>query len=205
MNILIDIMIFLFVLQNKFHLILCTIDINLSELEYVAARLDSNECRRLIAALHYTTYELPQSMEAAERKVDEEIPCIRQLLHWNSSPQEGKGKTHEDLERRLRQLNRNDLADWLGKTAFKQLGTDLQRSIDCVFGKLGKQESETTYPITMESLDESEEENPWLPIDTILMALMMALLASLLTLIVAITLHQIKIHRRDKNFKLLME
>lgn len=42
-----------------------TIDVNLSELEYLAARLDPFECRRLIAALHYTTYNLPQNLAAA--------------------------------------------------------------------------------------------------------------------------------------------
>ncbi|GAB1862345.1 hypothetical protein CAJAP_03424 [Camponotus japonicus] len=42
-----------------------TIDVNLSELEYLAARLDPFECRRLIAALHYTTYDLPKNLAAA--------------------------------------------------------------------------------------------------------------------------------------------
>lgn len=41
------------------------IDVNLRELEYLAARLDPFECRRLIAALHYTTYDLPQNLAAA--------------------------------------------------------------------------------------------------------------------------------------------
>lgn len=65
-----------------------------------------------------------------ERKIDEEIPCLRQLLHWNNNPGEGKGKTHEYLVHRLRQINRNDLADWLGKNTFKQLGIDLQRAFN---------------------------------------------------------------------------
>ncbi|XP_032668201.1 uncharacterized protein LOC116842714 [Odontomachus brunneus] len=134
-----------------------TIDVNLSELEYLAARLDPFECRRLIAALHYTTYNLPQNLAAAdffftrcqnlskryviryiivriflcgkERKVDEEIPCLRQLLHWNEHPAEGRGKTHAAIVHRLRQIGRDDLADWLGKTAFKQLGKDLNDAI----------------------------------------------------------------------------
>ena len=74
--------------------------------------------------------------------MDDEIPCLRQLLHWNSSPGEGRGKTHEDLEHRLRQLNRNDLAEWLGKTVFKQLGKDLERTLEHPFGELGEQETE---------------------------------------------------------------
>lgn len=46
-------------------LISCTIDINLSELEYIASHLDPFECRRLIAALHYNSYELPKSLSGA--------------------------------------------------------------------------------------------------------------------------------------------
>lgn len=45
--------------------IFCTIDVNLSELEYLAAHLDPVECHRLIAALHYTSYELPKSLAGA--------------------------------------------------------------------------------------------------------------------------------------------
>lgn len=77
-----------------------------------------------------------------ERNVDENIPCIRHLVHWNSAPAEGKGTTHEILTHRLRQLNRDDLADWLGKSTFKQLGKDLQRAMITTFEELGKQETE---------------------------------------------------------------
>lgn len=79
-----------------------------------------------------------------ERKVNEEIPCLRQLLHWNMSTNEGKGKTHEELERRLRQMNRNDLAEWLGKETFKQLGKDLGRALDHPFGEFDEEQIEIT-------------------------------------------------------------
>ncbi|XP_018056378.1 PREDICTED: uncharacterized protein LOC108692576 [Atta colombica] len=121
-----------------------TIDVNLSELVYLAAQLSPVECRRLIAALHYTTYDLPSSLAEAERKVDEEIPCLRLLLHWNNSPEEGRGKTHAAIVHRLRQLNRNDLADWLGKTTFKQLGKDLDNAITLSFDELAEEEMETS-------------------------------------------------------------
>lgn len=42
-----------------------TIDVNLSELEYLAAHLEPAECRRLVAALHYDDYELPKSLDGA--------------------------------------------------------------------------------------------------------------------------------------------
>lgn len=79
-----------------------------------------------------------------ERKVDEEISCLRHLLHWNSFPGEGRGKTHAAIVHRLRQLNRNDLADWLGKTAFKQLGKDLDDAIAPSFEDLVDEEMETS-------------------------------------------------------------
>ncbi|CAL7936061.1 unnamed protein product [Xylocopa violacea] len=124
------------------HDVLGTIDVNFNELEYLAARLNPFECRRLIAALHYTSYELPKTLAGAERNVDDDVPCIRHLLHWNSSPNEGRGDTHEVLTHRLRQINRNDLADWLGKSAFRQLGKDLDRAMVKAFDELGKEETE---------------------------------------------------------------
>lgn len=77
--------------------------------------------------------------------MDEEISCLRQLLHWNDSPAEGRGKTHATIAHRLRQLQRDDLADWLGKTAFKQLGEDLDAAISLPFEEeLAEGETEAT-------------------------------------------------------------
>lgn len=50
------------------------------------------------------------------------------LQHWNSN--EGKGQTHEVLEHRLRQIEKYDLANWLGKTVFHTLGEDLNKSLE---------------------------------------------------------------------------
>ncbi|XP_058798118.1 uncharacterized protein LOC131668192 [Phymastichus coffea] len=124
-----------------------TIDVNLSELEYLAARLDLQECRRLVAALHYHNYELPENLEDAESNIGEDMSCLRLLLHWNSRVSEGLGQSHELLERRLRQLGRRDLADWLGKTTFRELGKDLLRSINEPFPDVTTMSSETTYVI----------------------------------------------------------
>lgn len=40
----------------------CTIDVNLAQLEYIAARLNPFECRRLVAALHYNGLEMPKTL-----------------------------------------------------------------------------------------------------------------------------------------------
>jgi len=46
--------------------------------------------------------------------------------------------------------------------------------------------------ITTESLTWTREEDPWLPIDTVLMALLLGLLGTLFVLIVAIIVHTVK-------------
>lgn len=51
--------------------VLGTIDVNLNELQYLAARLNPFECRRLIAALHYTTYELPSNLADAGKPISD--------------------------------------------------------------------------------------------------------------------------------------
>ncbi|KAL7300184.1 hypothetical protein TKK_0007029 [Trichogramma kaykai] len=124
-----------------------TIDLNLQELEYLAAHLRAKECRLLVAALHFDSYELPKQLREAEAAISKKIPCLRQLLHWNSSPGEGAGKTHQHLEHRLRQIGRRDLADWLGRTTFRELGKDVLRAVNDSFGQLVPTEETTSSPL----------------------------------------------------------
>ncbi|XP_014235988.1 uncharacterized protein LOC106658502 [Trichogramma pretiosum] len=128
-----------------------TIDLNLQELEYLAAHLRAKECRLLVAALHFDSYELPKQLSEAEAAISKKIPCLRQLLHWNSSPGEGAGKTHQHLEHRLRQIGRRDLADWLGKTTFRELGKDVLRAVNDSFGQLVPTEETTSWSATASS------------------------------------------------------
>ncbi|KAF2894508.1 hypothetical protein ILUMI_11669 [Ignelater luminosus] len=119
-----------FLILLHFQFIFCTVDLNLPELQYLADHLRPDECRFLVAALHFKSYEQPNALEQAEEKVSKDIPCLRLLLHWNSAPGEGRGETHEAVQHRLRQLGRNDLADWLGKTVFHELGEEMNRKFD---------------------------------------------------------------------------
>lgn len=43
----------------------CTVDINLSEFEYLADHLTPEECRKLVALLHYHTFDVPKQLAAA--------------------------------------------------------------------------------------------------------------------------------------------
>ncbi|KAK5640809.1 hypothetical protein RI129_009356 [Pyrocoelia pectoralis] len=110
-----------------------TIDLNLAELQYLADHLHAEECRRLVASLHFNSYNTPKALDIAEENVSKDIPCIRLLLHWNSQKGEGKGETHEVLQHRLRQLGHSDLADWLGKTVFHELGEELMENLNDPF------------------------------------------------------------------------
>lgn len=63
------------------------------------------------------------------------------MIHWNSAVGEGKGETHDVIEHRLRQMDKQELADWLGKTVFHQLSNDLKESLNDPFHDLkGKEE-----------------------------------------------------------------
>ena len=60
-----------------------TIDVNLSELEYLAAHLSEEDCRQLIAALHIQSYQLqPQILEETGKMppFSSLIPSIFYLL-----------------------------------------------------------------------------------------------------------------------------
>lgn len=135
--------------------------------------------------------------------MDDDIPCVRHLVHWNSSPAEGKGKTHEVLAHRLRQINRNDLADWLGKSAFVQIGKDLDRAVVKPFDELSKEETELPHPVTLEP--SKREEDPWTQVDVILMATLLGLLGTLLTLICYTVLQRIGQHFRTVKYKKLKQ
>lgn len=123
-------------IRNLLHLLIlpvvqATINLNLPQLEYIANHLKPDECRQLIASLHLTEYDLPPSYKNAIADVPKDIPCIKLLVKWNSGIElwEGHGKSHQDVEHRLRQLGKTDLADWLGKTVFHQLAKDINDSL----------------------------------------------------------------------------
>ncbi|XP_054285720.1 uncharacterized protein LOC129002148 [Macrosteles quadrilineatus] len=72
-------------------------------------------------------------LEDAENALPSDVSCLKLLLEWNLH--EGKGKTHEKLSLRLRQIGRQDLASWLDSAVLDEL----QGEID----KLAQEFSET--------------------------------------------------------------
>lgn len=55
--------VFVLILYLKF--ISNTIDINGAELQYLADHLTLEECRKLVAAAHFKTYEVPNALDQA--------------------------------------------------------------------------------------------------------------------------------------------
>ncbi|KAI5644872.1 hypothetical protein NE865_03218 [Phthorimaea operculella] len=127
----------------------------LEQLKFIASRLKETECRRLIASLYFASYELPSSasLTMAEKNVPENVSCIELLLKWNCGDAiwEGEGKTHTDVERRLRQIGKETLADWLSVTAFHQMARDIDEHL------LDKSYFETTLePYTLKLFQDSK-------------------------------------------------
>lgn len=109
----------------------CTIDMNIEEFEYIAKQLSKSECRELIAALHFVSYELPCSVKFAKKIIPYDTTCLTLLLEWNSGQDEwmGSGKSHEIVRRRLMQLNKNWLARWLDYHVYNRLSKDLEDTL----------------------------------------------------------------------------
>lgn len=103
----------------------------ISQFSYIADHLSINDCRRLVASLYFTDYELPKILPEAVSKIPRDVPCIHLLLNWNSGKEkwEGKGKSHVVVARRLRQLEKGKIAEWLGKTVFRKLSLDINNTL----------------------------------------------------------------------------
>lgn len=54
-----------FIILLYFKFISCTVDLNLPELQYLADHLRPDECRFLVASLHFKSYEKPNALEQA--------------------------------------------------------------------------------------------------------------------------------------------
>jgi hypothetical protein len=186
--------------------VLATIDLNLQELEYVADHLTRSDCRKLVAALHDPNFYLENNIDAAERKIPNDISCLKLLLHWNSKPGEGKGKSHVILVRRLKQLGHDKLAEWLSGTVFHQLGEELNKNLFLDPFKELAQTNETQGTVQETSAptkDDDDDEDEWLPIDTVCCVL----IAFFVSLIIAIPGHfawkyiRKKMKNRNRKFK----
>lgn len=159
----------------------CTIDVSIPEFVYIADHLTAAECRRLFASLHFVSHDLPAALSTAEKKVPKDVPCLTLLMKWNKDEDkwEGKGKTHVDLEHRLRQVGRNDLADWLGATVFNQLSIDLNNSLEDP-AYFNNRKNGLHHKI-LKDPDSRYESTDWSTLDSILCVTLFGLLVIMMT------------------------
>ncbi|KAL0279544.1 UNVERIFIED_CONTAM: hypothetical protein PYX00_001074 [Menopon gallinae] len=148
----------------------CTIDVNFPELQYLSDHLTEEECHKLVASLHFQVFEFPQQVAAAERRLPEDVPCLDLLLHWNSQAGEGKGSTHVEIGHRLKQIGRNDLANWLARTVFHELSENLERNVYC---RLGQETTRPPRKLPDSGHDIMTDEVPWLGVDSIMAILLL--------------------------------
>ncbi|XP_063364226.1 uncharacterized protein LOC134652918 [Cydia amplana] len=103
-----------------------------SDFTYIAKHLSITDCRKLVVSLQNLNYALPSSISEAVKKVPKKVPCLQLLLAWNSEVSKGggKGRSHVDVARRLRQLDKRHLADWLERSVFHQLAIDVHETLN---------------------------------------------------------------------------
>lgn len=185
-----------------------TIDMNIPEFEHIANHLTTEECIRLVASLHFTSYDLPAALSAAERKVPDDVPCINLLLNWNSGtqPWEGRGKTHEEIEHRLRQIGKVELADWLGKTVFHELAKEIN---DTFLNRDPFEANTTTLPQIKKLFKDEEppsDEEEWTTFDSIVwmvVFMLVILLVLVVYKIIRLTIIRVMSRRRASPHELV--
>lgn len=168
----------IFYLQNT----QCTIDVDIPEYQYLSQRLTPEECRRLYASLHFATFDLPAALPTAVKNVPN-VPCFKLLAKWNMGTKnwEGNDKSHVDVEHRLRQIGRRDLAEWLNKAVFKKLVEEVNYALDTNF-------SNKTFDKIQSNIlqDKKKVESDWTTYDSIMWAVLAGLVISIALLFVRI-------------------
>lgn len=105
------------------------IDIGIEEYKYISRRLEDPECRHLYAALHFSQYQIPDTIRNTLLLVPK-LPCLNLLLLWDIEKKQTYEPVYIFFERRLRQIGLYDLGDWLDEQIFyKQSQSQAKDSI----------------------------------------------------------------------------
>lgn len=102
--------------------VICTVDLNIHQLQFVADHLEMKECRKLVAALHQGTFELKKESDDSD---EPKQLCLGLLLQWDRAG--GSGKSFDDLAFRLGQIGRSDLSKILSKSVYEEKAEELDR------------------------------------------------------------------------------
>ncbi|KAK9496521.1 hypothetical protein O3M35_013182 [Rhynocoris fuscipes] len=154
-------------------------------MEYLANHLTSDECWKLTVLLHSNNVEEIELNNKLQQPIVTQINCLEDLLHWNSLPGEGLDETHQILAYNLRLIGRNDLSDWLSETVFEELAKDINKTllID-PFEELIKTTNKTEDLDIVGAMERiNGDHDLWKPYDTILSAITLSLIITLIWVI----------------------
>ncbi|XP_014247587.1 uncharacterized protein LOC106665601 isoform X1 [Cimex lectularius] len=161
--------ILVFVSLAVFRHVIATSDITLAELEYVADHLSSVECSKLIIALQMDKGKNLEDCEPECISMESMLQsCLANLIQWNSKAAD---ETQADLSRRLLQIGRKDLGNWLTRTVFDELGYHINESIVKDPFKemvMPSPSNESRKKSNFVDMDFTAHEDHWMPIDTII-------------------------------------
>ncbi|KAL3876917.1 hypothetical protein ACJMK2_034698 [Sinanodonta woodiana] len=90
----------------------------------VADHLSVTECRKLSEALRHKEFLLMNNVTGSQ---EPNKTCIYLLLMWDRT--DGKGRTFEDLDLRLRQIGRTDIANKLSVAVLHEDAVELNKKI----------------------------------------------------------------------------
>ncbi|XP_021207094.1 uncharacterized protein LOC110386103 [Bombyx mori] len=113
----------------------CSLDITNAELTYLSQRLTLNECRLLLTTLYAKPYNTSDKLISIPKSIPNKATCLKLLLEWNRGDADLRDneKCHVDVAHIMRKLKRDDLADWLEKSVFKNLAKDVNDTLNNAF------------------------------------------------------------------------
>lgn len=114
-------------------------DLNFKELQYIASELSHKECRKLSEALHSTDLFMEHDKNFTGSHEPKKT-CLFLLLKYDRK--EGKGKSFIELDIRLREIGRPDLAKKLSKLVYHEKALAIKKSfLDDPYKKMIKPNS----------------------------------------------------------------
>jgi hypothetical protein len=169
--------------------VVATVDLTLPELEHVAYHLKKRDCRKLIAALIDPRIDIKNNVDAAERSMPRSISCLKQLKRWNSQLGEEKEKSYSRLTQELKELGRDNLAEWLTRNVIHHRVENLKRALLVNSSLEVTQANETQENETLKRVPKSattEGTHKWHPLHIIL-CVVLVIFVSLIVCVVTNT------------------
>ncbi|CAL1534322.1 unnamed protein product [Lymnaea stagnalis] len=135
--------------------ILCIVDMNPQELQYVSDHLTNKKCNELMQALQQKGFELHREKFRKPDLKQKMPPCLVRLREWSLGP--GHNMTFEFLALRLKEIGLEKVADTLSRSVLGETVLELhQFFLDDPFKEM--------IPTQNLMLDKSEETTKLIPV-----------------------------------------